>query len=79
VFDQQAGQFLLIDEGWQGYRRIHTVWAHVEIQNDKIWIHEDGTEEGIANLLVQAGIPKDRIVLAFHAPTLRSSTEFAIA
>ncbi len=79
AFDRERGQFLLIDEGWDGYRRIHDVWAHVEIRDGKFWIHEDGTEEGIANLLVQAGIPRDRIVLAFHAPNLRSATEFAIS
>jgi hypothetical protein len=29
--------------------------------------------------LVAAGVPHDRIVLAFHAPNLRSATEFAAA
>jgi len=79
AFDREQGQFLLLDEGWDGYRRIHNVWAHIELRDGKIWIHEDGTEEGIANLLVAAGIPHDRIVLAFHAPNLRDATEFAVA
>ena len=79
VFDREHGQFLLIDEGWDGYRRIHHIWAHIEVRDGKLWIHEDGTEEGIANLLSAAGIPHERIVLAFHAPSLRSATEFAVA
>jgi hypothetical protein len=79
AFDRERGQFLLLDEGWDGYRRIHNVWAHVELRDGKIWIHEDGTEEGIANLLVAAGVPHDHIVLAFHAPNLRDATEFAVA
>ncbi|HLV81738.1 MAG TPA: XisI protein [Chthonomonadaceae bacterium] len=79
AFDQKHGQFLLLDEGWEGHRRIYIVWAHIELRDGKLWIHEDGTEEGIANLLVAAGIPPDRIVLAFHAPSLRSATEFAAA
>ena len=79
AFDRERGQFLLIDEGWDGYRRIHNVWAHIELQDSKLWIHEDGTEEGIANLLVAAGVPRDHIVLAFHAPSLRKATEFAVA
>lgn len=79
AFDRERGQFLLLDEGWDGYRRIHRVWAHVELRDGKIWIHEDGTEEGIANILVAAGVARDRIVLAFHAPSLRAATEFAVA
>src|SRR5437773_6602404 len=79
LFDRHNGQFLLIDEGWNGYRRIHAVWAHVEVRLDKLWIHEDGTEEGIANLLVAAGAPKDSIVLAFQSPSLRDVSEFAVA
>jgi hypothetical protein len=79
AFDREHGQFLLLDEGWDGYQRIHRVWAHVELRDGKLWIHEDGTEEGIANLLVAAGVPRDRIVLAFYAPSLRTDTEFAVA
>lgn len=77
AFDRERGQFLLIDEGWDGYRHIHSVWAHLELRDDKIWIHEDGTQEGIANLLVAAGVDRERIVLAFHAPALRKASEFA--
>ena len=78
-FDREHGQFLLIDEGWSGYRRIHHIWAHIELLNGKVVVHEDGTEEGLANLLLRAGILADRIVLAFHAPCLRDSTDFAVA
>ncbi|HLK59079.1 MAG TPA: XisI protein [Chthonomonadaceae bacterium] len=79
AFDREHGQFLLLDEGWDGYRRIHHVWAHVEVRDGKLWIHEDGTEEGIANLLVAAGISRDRIVLALDPSSLRDTGQFAIA
>lgn len=79
VFDREHGRFLLGDEGWEGYRRVHNTWAHVEIAEGKLRIHEDGTEVGIANLLVGAGIPPDRIVLTFHAPSQRAATGFAAA
>ena len=45
----------------------------------KVWIQHDGTEEGIAEELVTAGIPRDRIVLAFKPPEMRPYTEFADA
>ena len=35
-------------------------------------------EEGIAAHLLEAGIPKEDIVLAFHSPDMRPYTEFAV-
>ncbi|MDB9459416.1 element excision factor XisI family protein, partial [Dolichospermum circinale CS-545/17] len=37
----------------------------------------DGTEIGVANELVEAGVPKQDIVLAFKAPYKRKFTDFA--
>ncbi len=36
-------------------------------------------EDGIANDFLAAGIPKDKIVLAFHPPSVRPYTEFAVS
>jgi hypothetical protein len=48
-------------------------------KNDrKVWIQHDGTEEGIANDLVVAGIPKGHIILGFKSPEIRKYTEFAV-
>ena len=49
------------------------------IQGGKIWIEEDGTQEGLATLLVAAGVPREDIVLAFHAPEMRALSDFAVA
>jgi hypothetical protein len=35
-------------------------------------------EVGIANELVERGVPKKGIVLAFHSPFKRQFTEFAV-
>jgi XisI protein len=51
----------------------------VDIINDKIWIHCDDTEDGVATELVAAGIPASDIVLAFHPADVRSYTGYAIA
>jgi hypothetical protein len=53
--------------------------VHIDIINGKMWIQRDGTEDGIANELVRAGVPKDRIVLGFRSPAIRKHTEFAVA
>lgn len=79
IFDDVKGHYELVHHGWIGRRRIHGCLLHVDIQGDKIWIQHDGTEEGIANELVEVGVPRDRIVLAFHHPDTRKYTDFAVA
>ena len=45
----------------------------------KFWIQRDGTEYSIAQELLDAGVQKDRIVLAFRSPEMRRMTDFAVA
>ncbi len=79
IFDDVNGHYQLVHHGWIGHRRIHGCLLHVDIRGDKIWIQHDGTEAGIANELVDAGVPRDRIVLAFHHPDTRKHTDYAVA
>lgn len=78
IISKDDNNYLLITLGWNNDQRVHGCLVHIEIINDKIWIHRDGTEDGIANDLVAAGIPKECIVLAFHPPEIRPYTEFAV-
>ena len=52
---------------------------YIALKDDKIWIEEDLTEDGIATYFIEHGIPKKDIVLAFHPPEMRQHTEFAVA
>jgi XisI protein len=70
--------YLLMTIGWEDDMRVHGCLVHLEIINDKIWIHRDGLEDGIANDLVRVGIPKSQIVLGFHPIDVRPYTEFAV-
>jgi XisI protein len=79
VFDDEHGHYELLYVGWQGWRRVHGVVLHVDVRDDKIWIQHDGTEGGIANDLVAAGVPRQHIVLAFQHPSRRAHTDFAPA
>ena len=65
--------------GWSNSYRIHGSAIHIDIRDGKIWIQHDGTEAGVANPLVEAGIPHDKIVLAFQAPNLRQYSDFAVS
>lgn len=79
VFDQHGDHYLILLIGREGAKRVHGCLVHLDIIQNKIWIQRDGTEEGIATELLQAGIPKEQIVLGFRSPALRKHTEFAIA
>jgi hypothetical protein len=77
VFDRARDHYLLVNVGWdQG--RVHGCLVHVDLIDGKFWIQRDGTERGIARDLEDAGVPKDRIVLAFRAPNIRKYTEYAV-
>ncbi|XZN91253.1 MAG: XisI protein [Microcoleus sp.] len=79
LFDPIREQYLLIKMGWYQDNRIKSNVIHVRLKDGKIWIEEDRTEDGIATDLLQAGVSREDIVLAFHPPRLRQFTEFATA
>lgn len=78
VFDSESDRYLLMILGRENKRYEHGCLIHVDIINEKIWIQRDGTEIGVANEFVEAGVPKNEIVLGFKSPERRKDTEFAI-
>ena len=78
VFDTERDRYLLLYVGWRDEERLHGCPIHIDIQDGKIWIQRDFTEEGIANELTQMGVPKTDIVLGFRSPYVRQFTEFAV-
>lgn len=79
VFDRAHDRYALITVGWSQGKRVHFALVHVDIIDGKVWIEKDNTEDGVASELVQAGIPKSHIVLAFRPPEVRAHTEYAVA
>jgi hypothetical protein len=77
VFDTERDIYLLLYAGWRDENRIYGCPIHISIKDGKIWIQKDFTEEGIANQLVELGVPKTDIVLAFRSPYVRQFTGFA--
>lgn len=78
IFDEVRDRYQVVDVGWSNKRRVYGCILHLDIKNGKIWIQHDGTEAGIANELMQRGVPEEDIVLAFHSPFKRQFTEFAV-
>ena len=79
LIDREHGRYVLLDIGWNGVERVHGVLVHVDVLDGRFWIQCDGTEEGLATQLVDVGVPRDRIVLAFKHPSIRKYTDFAMA
>lgn len=78
VFDENSDHYEMLYIGWEGKKRIHGTVIHIDIRDEKIWIHHDGTESGVAEDLVAAGVPRDHIVLGWHSPELRKHTAYAV-
>jgi hypothetical protein len=78
VFDDDRAHYLWLNVGWQNGERVKSISVHIRIKNEKIYIEEDWTEEGIATELLREGLSKGDIVLAFHDPETRKLTEFAV-
>ncbi len=78
IFDQERDRYQVLHIGWQDMTRVFGCIIYMEIKDGKIWIERDGTEIGVANELVEAGVPKTDMVLAFYAPYRRQYTEFAV-
>lgn len=79
AFDRERDHYLLVQVGWGAQRRVYGTLAHIDIKNEKAWIQEDNTEEGLATQLREAGIPASQIVLGYRIPEVRAHTGYAVA
>jgi XisI protein len=79
IFDTIRNHYQLVHVGWQNDRRIYGCIIHLDIKDGKIWLQHNGTENDIAEELVEMGIPKTDIVIGFHSPFKRQFTEYAVS
>lgn len=78
IFDTERDRYLIVYVGWEDEKPIYGCPIHIDIKEGKIWIERDFTEAGVANELVELGVPKTDIVLAFRSPFMRQFTGFAV-
>jgi XisI protein len=79
IIDINKNHFQIIAMGWEGYKRIFNLLFHLDIIGDKIWVQEDKMEHSIAERLVEKGISKKEIVLAYFPDYHRAYTEYAVS
>ncbi len=80
IMDDERGHYVLFSIGWQDILREYLPFVHIDIKPDgKVWIQHDGTDLKIALWLVDKGIAKQDIVLAFQSRNRRKLLpEFAV-
>ena len=81
IIDEERGHYLLFSVGWGRNRRDYVPFVHLDVQpNAKVYIQHDGTDLKIAERLVEEGIEKNQIVLAFQSPNRRKLIpDFAVS
>ena len=76
--DTEHDNYMLMRVGWDKTGRAHWTVFHLRLKDGKVWIEDDSLEHGIAQDLLDAGIPKQDIVLSFHRPERRHLMDFAV-
>lgn len=79
IIDPNSQHFQIIALGWENEKRVFNLLFHLDIIDDKIWVQEDKMENSIAEMLVEYGVPKKDIVLAYFPEYHRQFTEYAVA
>lgn len=80
ICDNEHGEYLLYEIGWgaDGNTRTHRPIFHFRIKNGKVYVEEDNTDANIVGQMMDLGIEKQDIVLAFYSPSHRKLTDFAV-
>ena len=79
IIDEKGKHFQLIAMGWEGRQRVFNLLFHLDIIGEKIWIQADKMEDSVAEVLVEKGVAKKEIVLAYFPDYHRAYTEYAVA
>ena len=80
ICDDERNEYLLMDVGWEENEdRTYLTVFHFRIKNDKIYVEQDNTDANPVQQMLDAGVPKEDIVLAFYSPSHRALTDFAVA
>ena len=79
IIDTKNQRFQLLLVGWKEEERYYARYFHMDIIDNKIWIQDDTLQYSVAERLVDRGISKKDIVLAYFSPSHREYTEYAVS
>ncbi|MEO0771487.1 MAG: XisI protein [Cyanobacteria bacterium J06649_4] len=79
IFDDERGHYQWMDIGWKGSKRVYQSIIHLNIEDGKIWLQQNLTEQNPAEDLVEMGINREDIVLGLQPPYKRPYTDYGVA
>ena len=74
IFDTERDHYQVVDLGWDKHQRVYNSVIHFDIKDGKIWIQRNQTEQVLADILIEMGVPKEDIVLGLQPPYAREYT-----
>jgi hypothetical protein len=72
--DDQQQVFAVVDFGWYKDERIADAGLIVRLEGDTIIIERDLNDKMLMDALVQAGIPRQQIILAYAGEAFKETT-----
>lgn len=67
LLDRQSGHFSLLHVGWENGKYINDPVAHLELQGDHIFVHDENAGMNfVAPNLIKQGVPRDKIKIVAH-------------
>jgi hypothetical protein len=78
IEDTARDHYLLKYVGWDGHRRVNATAFHLDIIDGKVWVQFDGSNRSVTDALVEAGVPREDIVLAEQPPEVRAESGYGV-
>ncbi|HEX8737860.1 MAG TPA: element excision factor XisI family protein [Pyrinomonadaceae bacterium] len=80
VCDRENDEYMVVDSGWnEKGRRIYDVVLHFRLQNGTVYIERDNTDSEIARELIENGLNREDIILAFNAAPFQKLSDLIAA
>ncbi|MEM9945817.1 MAG: XisI protein [Cyanobacteria bacterium P01_D01_bin.36] len=79
IFDDERGHYQWMDIGWRGSKRVYQCIVHFDIQDGRIWLQQNLTEQNPAEDLIKMGVAREDIVLGLQPPFKRPYTDYGVA
>jgi hypothetical protein len=79
LIDSQRNHYQWMRVGWKDFQRVYHVVIHLDIQDGKVWIQQNKTDSNLTELLVEAGVDRNDIVLGLQPIYKRDSSNLVVA
>lgn len=80
VIDEADGDFMVIDAGWSDNgRRVYDVVLHFHVEGETVRVERDNTDAEVVRELIEKGVDRQDLILAFNAEPYQRITDLIAA